>query len=182
MDAPGADSVVLLVQDETGYRNLLKLLSKAYLDGEPADEPRVTLDALAEHADGLIALTGGPQGPLGRLLANGQRPAAEDLLSRLAEVFPGRLYVELQRHGLVTETRIEPELVGLADGHDLPLLATNEAFFADAGMHEAHDALICIAEGSYVSQSDRRRLTPEHGLKSAAEMRALFADLPDCRG
>ena len=178
-DAPGADSVVLLVQDETGYRNLLKLLSKAYLDGEPADEPRVTLDALAEHADGLIALTGGPQGPLGRLLANGQRPAAEDLLSRLAEVFPGRLYVELQRHGLVTETRIEPELVGLADGHDLPLLATNEAFFADAGMHEAHDALICIAEGSYVSQSDRRRLTPEHGLKSAAEMRALFADLPD---
>ena len=178
-DEPGADSLVLLVQDEAGYHNLLKLLSKAYLDTERSDEPQVSLDALAAHADGLIALTGGPQGPVGRLLANGQRPAAEDLLSCLVGIFPGRLYVELQRHGLPTEARIESELISLADDNGLPLLATNEAFFSDAGMHEAHDALICIAEGAYVSQSERRRLTPEHGFKSAAEMRALFADLPD---
>ena len=178
-DEPGGESLVVLVQDEAGYRNLLKLVSKAYLDSEPADEPRVSLDTLAAHADGLIALTGGPRGPVGRLLANGQRAAAEYLLSRLAEAFPGRLYVELQRHGLGSEARIEPELIGLADAHDLPLLATNEAYFADAGMYEAHDALVCIAEGAYVSQSDRRRLTPEHSFKSAAEMRALFSDLPD---
>ncbi len=178
-DEPGDDSIVLLVQDEAGYRNLLKLVSKAYLDPASGDGPRVSLDALAAHADGLIALTGGPQGPLGRLLANGQGSAAEELLSRLAGAFPGRLYVELQRHGLATEAHIESELISLADAHDLPLLATNEAFFSDAGMYEAHDALTCIAEGSYMSQSERRRLTPEHGFKSAVEMRALFADLPD---
>src|SRR3546814_2725126 len=101
------------------------------------------------------------------------------MLQRLAAIFPGRLYVELQRHGLPVEAAIEPGLLALAYAHDLPLVATNEAFFPTADDFEAHDALLCIAEGTYISQAERRRLTPQHAFKSAAEMRALFADLPE---
>src|SRR3546814_2636835 len=100
------------------------------------------------------------------------------MLQRLAAIFPGRLYVELQRHGLPVEAAIEPGLLAPAYAHDLPLVATNEAFFPTADDFEAHDALLCIAEGTYISQDERRRLTPQHAFKSEAELRAPFAALP----
>ena len=124
-------------------------------------------------------LTGGPAGPVGRLLAEGQRPAAEAMLRRLAALFPGRLYIELMRHGLAIEDRIEPELIDLAYTQDVPLVATNDVFFADADFYEAHDVLLCIAEGTVVGEPNRRRLTPEHHFKSPAAMRLLFADVPE---
>jgi len=174
-----AAPMVFLVQNATGYANLLKLLSHMYRDQEGAQEPLVELEFLEAHAEGLIALTGGRKGPVGRLLADAQGDAAEALLLRLAAAFPGRLYVELMRHGEPVEKAIEPLLVDLAYKHDLPLVATNEAFFATPDMSEAHDALICIAESAYLSQQDRLRYTPEHYFKSEDEMRALFADLPE---
>ncbi len=176
---PPPDPLVLLVQDEAGYRNLMALCSKAHLETEAGEAPQVALSDLEAHHQGLIALTGGPAGPIGRRLLQGQDPAAEEALQALARVFPGRLYVEVMRHGLSDESRIEDRLVDLAYAHDLPLVATNEAFFADEGMYLAHDALICIAEGAYVASEDRRRLTPEHRFKSAEEMTALFSDLPE---
>jgi DNA polymerase-3 subunit alpha len=176
---PEPDWAVLLCQNETGYLNLLKLVSRAYLEGEPGETPQVTVHDLEGRSDGLILLTGGSAGPVGRLLADGQADKAEILLVRLAQAFPGRVYVELMRHGLPVEERIEPALVDLAYKHALPLVATNEPFFEDRAMYEAHDALICIAESAYVSQDERRRLTPEHYFKSPAEMRELFADLPE---
>jgi len=176
---PKPDPLVLLVQDETGYRNLMKLVSRAFLATPPGEPPRVTLGDLEDHNGGLIALTGGPAGPVGRRLLESQVDAAEQALLRLMAAFAGRLYVELMRHGLPEEARCEEALIDLAYRHDLPLVATNEVFFADAGMYQAHDALICIAEGTYVAEAERRRLTPEHRFKTAAEMRALFADLPE---
>ena len=176
---PEPDPLVLLCQNEAGYLNLLKLVSKAFLETDAGETPQVSLHDLETRSDGLIVLTGGPAGPVGRLLADGQADKAEIVLARLAQAFAGRTYVELMRHGLEVEDRIEPALIDLAYKHDLPLVATNEPFFADRGMYEAHDALICIASGSYVSQDERRRLTPEHYFKSPAEMRELFADLPE---
>ncbi len=173
------DEILLLVQNETGYRNLSKLVSLAYLTGEPGDGPRVSVDDLAAHSDGLIALMGGPRSAVGRLLGERRMPAAEDALLMHAHVFPGRLYVEIMRHGLPEEQESEDALVDLAYRHDLPLVASNDVHFADAGMYEAHDALLCIADGTYLAQPDRRRLTPEHRFKSAEEMRALFEDLPE---
>ena len=173
-----SDNFLLLVQNREGYLNLLKLLGFAYLKADAA-APRVSLDILEDHGEGLIALTGGPAGPVGGLLAEGQEEAAEAVLLRLRDIYPGRLYVELMRHGAEVEKRVEPMLLALAYKHDLPLVATNEAFFSVADMFEAHDALICIAEKAYISQTDRRKLTPEHYVKTAAEMRALFADLPE---
>ncbi len=176
---PPPDPLVLLAQNETGYRNLLKLVSRAFLETESHEAPQLALDALDGWTDGLIALTGGPAGLVGRLLAEGQGPAAAAVLDRLAQLFPNRLYIELMRHGLAIEDRIEPALIEHAYARDLPLVATNEAFFADAGMYGAHDALLCIADGKTLSDTERRRLTPDHRFKSAAEMRALFADLPE---
>lgn len=176
---PDPDWVVLLCQSDVGYANLLKLVSKAFLETEAGETPQITLHDMETLSAGLILLTGAMGGPVNRLLTDGQRDKAEIALVRLAQAFPGRTYVELQRHGLAAEDRIEPALVELAYKHDLPLVATNESYFSDRDMYEAHDALICIADGAYVSQDERRRLTPEHYFKSPAEMRALFADLPE---
>jgi DNA polymerase-3 subunit alpha len=177
--AAAGDPIVLLCQNEAGYTTLLKLLADAYLGAEAGEKPRVTIEALEARNDGLIALTGGAAGPIGRLLAEGQGEAAKALLQRFKAAFPDRLYVELMRHGLEAEDAVEGGLIDLAYGEDLPLVATNEAFFTDEDMFEAHDALLCVAGGAYVSQTDRRRLTPQHRFKSAEEMRVLFADLPE---
>jgi DNA polymerase-3 subunit alpha len=173
------DQLVLLAQSETGYANLVKLISRGCLENEEGNTAILPLEALDGMTEGLICLTGGLAGPVGRLLSEGQRPAAEAMLKHLAELFPGRLYVELMRHGLDDEKRVEPALVEMADAMDIPLVATNECFFADDGMYEAHDALLCIAGGTYISEENRRRVTPEHRFKSSTEMRELFADLPD---
>src|SRR5216684_3746061 len=177
--APPPDSVVLLAQNERGYRNLLKLVSKSFLETAGGEPPQLDLAALEGSSDGLLLLTGGPAGPLGRLLLDGQGPAAEALLARLALLFPGRLYVELMRHGLPAEDRIEAALIDLAYASDLPLVATNGVFFATAEFYEAHDVLLCIAEGTVVGEPNRRRLTQQHHFKAPAAMRLLFADLPE---
>lgn len=176
---PAPDPIVLLVQNVSGYRNLMKLVSKSFLETPPGDAPQIDAASLEEFSDGLIALTGGPAGPIGRLLLEGQEPAAEETLAQLAGIFPGRLYVELMRHGLPEETKIEARLLDLAFAQDVPLVATNEVFFAQEDLYRAHDALLCIAGGTYVTEAERRRVTPEHRFKSPGEMAALFADLPE---
>jgi DNA polymerase-3 subunit alpha len=173
------DRIVLLVQSEAGYRNLMALVSRAFLDGEAGAEPAVALADLAAANDGLVCLAGGAAGPVGRLLAEGQGDAAEAALLALKDIFPGRLYIELQRHGFPEEMRCEAGLVDLAYAHELPLVATNDAYFPDRDFYEAHDALLCIAQGRAVADDDRRRLTPEHFFRPAEDMRALFADLPE---
>ncbi len=181
--------IVLLAQDEQGYMNLMRLNTLLYIEGSmtgSANLPQVTLDELAEHAEGLICLTGGPEGPLGRFHATGQQAKARAILERLAAIYPNRLYVELQRHpgpgGALSETEslAERGAIDLAYELGLPIVATNDVYFPKTEMYEAHDALICIAEGAYVDQQQpRRRLTPQHYFKSEAEMCALFADLPE---
>ena len=174
-----ADQIVLLVQTEVGYRNLMALASHAFLDSAADEPPQAGWDQLSQNSDGLIALTGGPKGPVGRALADGQLQEAEEALTRLAAMFPGRLYVELMRHGDPAEDGIEADLVELAYRHNLPLVATNDVYFGERSMYEAHDALLCIADGSYRSETDRRRVTPEHWFKPASAMRNLFDDLPE---
>ncbi|MFN4281983.1 MAG: DNA polymerase III subunit alpha [Alphaproteobacteria bacterium] len=177
--APDPDKMVVLCQSAAGYANLTKLLSRAYLEGVPGEAAQVTLAELAALSDGLIALVGAPDSPVGRLLLAGQDDAAAARLGALQQAFGDRLYVELQRHNMPDEVRLEPKLLDLAYARGLPLVATNNVFFSDEGMYEAHDALLAIADGAQVVETDRRRLTPDHRFKSPAEMRALFADLPE---
>ncbi|MFZ0844553.1 MAG: DNA polymerase III subunit alpha, partial [Pseudolabrys sp.] len=180
---PDRSRIVLLATSQAGYRSLMRLSSRAFMDSAPNEPPRLKLEWLkAERKgieQGIIALTGGPGGPLDAAIAAGQSPLAVTRLDALLKLFGDRLYVELQRHGTANERMTEPVLIDLAYARNIPLVATNEPFFATVADYEAHDALICIAEGRFLSEGDRRQLTPEHRFKTRAEMRELFADLPE---
>jgi DNA polymerase-3 subunit alpha len=172
-------NLVFIAQNETGWENLVKLVSHAFLGTEGSETAHVRVDELATWAEGLIVLTGGPGGPIDRSILAGRGDEARRRLERLVALFGDRLYVEIQRHGLDEEKRVEGHLLDLAYDLGLPIVATNEPFFAAREDYEAHDALIAIAEGRVVAEEDRRRLTPEHYFKTRAEMVALFADLPE---
>jgi len=171
--------LVLLAATATGYRNLLHLNSRTYLDHPGTEPPHIKLEWLDGHADGLIALTGGPDGVLDRALVSGQPHLVQTRADALIRLFGDRLYVELQRHGTAEERMVEPALIDLAYAKGVALVATNEAFFATGEDYEAHDALLCIAEGRLLAEAERRHLTIEHRFKTRAEMMALFRDLPE---
>ncbi len=174
-----SSSIVLLAQNEAGFKNLMKLSSRAYLSSARDDGIAGALDWLDEAADGLICLSGGFDGPIDRLIRSDRTENARALIEHLAATFPGRFYLELQRHEARRSVSAEDVIIDLAYELSLPLVATNEPYFSEAGDHEAHDALLCIADGAYVHQENRRTVTPDHYFKSAAEMRSLFADLPE---
>ena len=161
--------LVLLVQNKTGYQNLSKLVSDSYMEGDVSKLVATTMEEIASHSEGLICLSGG--------LIKGFREE-KDLL-RLKDIFGDRFYIEIQRHGLREEETHEEALIELAYAHDIPLVATNDAYFSAPEMHEAHDALLCIAEGRYITEDDRRKATSEHYLKTPNEMIELFPDLPE---
>ena len=171
--------IVLLAAREAGYRSLMRLNSRAFLETPPNEAPHIKLAWLEAEAQGLIALTGGPSGPLDAAIVAGQGSLAASRCAALLQIFGDRLYVELQRHGTAPERLAEAALVELAYAQGIPLVASNEPFFATRDDYEAHDALICIAEGRYVAETDRRQLTAEHRFKTRAEMAALFVDLPE---
>jgi len=171
--------IVLLAATEAGYGSLMRLNSRAFLETPVHQAPHIKLDWLTGETEGLIALTGGPSGPLANALAADLTQLAAVRCDRLAGLFGDRLYIELQRHGLESERRIEGGLIDLAYDKGLPLVATNEPYFATADDYEAHDALICIAGGRLVAETDRPQFTPDHRFKTRAEMAVLFADIPE---
>jgi DNA polymerase-3 subunit alpha len=174
---PLIDWLPLYAQDEQGYQNLCSLVSEAHLGRPVEEDAHVTLAALEGRTDGLIALTGGGEGALARLIAEGQ--PAEAMLESLRRLFPDRLYVELSRRGDAVEQAAEETLVALAYAHALPLVATNPAAYAEAHFHAAHDAMLCIAQSSQIARDDRERSSTEAWMKPAQDMRELFADLPE---
>jgi len=171
--------IVLLAAREEGYRSLMRLCSRAYLDTAEHERPHIKLDWLAGETNALIALSGGPNGPLDVAIVGGQSALADARCEALLRLFDQRLYLELQRHSLPAERTAEPVLIELAYARGIPLVATNEPYFATREDYEAHDALLCIAEGKLVADAERHQLSPEHRFKSRAEMAALFADLPE---
>ena len=174
-----APTVMLLAQNELGYLNLSELSSIAYLDSAELPEPVVPWAKIAEYSEGLILLSGGTDGPVDALYAAGKNTEASAALAEMHRVFGDRFYVELQRHGLPKQAAAEPGLVNWAYDNDVPLVATNDVYFAKENFYDAHDALLCISDGSFVGQDERRRVTPEHWFKPAADMRKLFSDLPE---
>src|SRR4051812_40641649 len=177
---PGAiDWLVLLAKDDQGYANLCKLVSIAHLDRPVEEEPHVPFARLDGLSEGLIALTGGGEGGVARLIADGQRDKAEAYLDRLEALFPERLYIELIRRQDSVEEAAEDALVTLAYARDLPLVATNPAAYADPAFHAAHDAMLCIANSAYVESAERVTSSADAWLKDSASMSELFADLPE---
>jgi DNA polymerase III subunit alpha len=178
--APDAfDWLALYAQDAVGYDNLCRLVSAAHLD-RPIEQPaHVTFEQLAPRTDGLIALTAGAEGALAKLFAEGQHQAGTDYADRLRTMFPDRLYVELSRRLDPLEGKAEPHLIALADGYDLPLIATNPTCYAAEDFHAAHDVMLCIAASAYVDSEDRTKSSPDAWMKPSHDMKRLFDDLPE---
>ena len=173
------DKIILLVMNADGYHNIMKLMKLAYLDGPNLEKPQIRISDFQQLNDGLIVLTGGVEGQIGRLLLENRKAEAEETLLKLKDIFADRLYMEISRIGLESEHKTEEDFINLAYKHNIPLVATNEAFFFDADMYEAHDALACIAAGEYVANDNRKKFSPNNRLRSEAEMLELFSDLPE---
>ncbi|QQR40505.1 DNA polymerase III subunit alpha [Devosia rhizoryzae] len=175
----GKSSIVLMAQSEGGFANLSRLVSRAYMESDDG-LARAKLDWMTPDAlTGLICLSGGPEGAIDMPFAHGQDANAVRRLDRLADLFGDRFYIELQRHGRPQEAAVEPRLVDYAYRKGIPLVATNEPFFKTAKEFEAHDALLAIAGGSVLAQTERRKLNDQYFFKTRAEMVELFSDLPE---
>lgn len=172
-------SIVLLCQDAAGYRNLTQLVSKAYQEGQHQGQPWIHPGWIEQHADGLIALSGGRCGDIGQALLADDETLAYQLANRWLEVFSNRFYLEIHRTGRADEVVYNERVVRLADALNIPLVATNDVRFLHPDDYEAHEARVCIRDG--YSLADPRRNTSysaQQYLRSAEEMQALFSDLP----
>jgi len=171
--------LTVLATDEDGYKNLVKLVTAAHLEGFYY-KPRVDKALLAKHSKGLIALSGCLKGEVNSLLQAGNFKAAQQAAAGYRDLFgKENFFVELHDHGIEAERRGNPDLVRIARALDLGLVAANDVHFLDRSHHDAHDVMICIGTGSMVLDEKRLRYVPELYFKSAEEMRALFSELPE---
>ena len=172
-------SIVLLCQNDIGYRNLTCLVSKAYQEGQDQGQPLIKKDWIAMYSQGLIALSGGRNGDIGQALLAQDTARAYDLARSWMKVFPNRFYLEIQRTGRLNEAAYNASVVRLADELQLPLVATNDVRFIHPDDHEAHEARVCIHDGYSLADSRRNtNYSAQQYLRSADEMEILFADLP----
>ena len=172
-------TIVLLAMDDDGYANLVKLVSRSFLETGSDQRAHISFELLSELNNGLICLSGGLDGPLDLAILDNKANVADQKAIGLKELFGDRFYIELQRMALEGEDKREPKLLDIAYKHDIPIVATNEPFFEKQEDYDAHDALICISQGAVVSMDDRRRLSNSCYFKSSDEMVALFSDLPE---
>ncbi|MDR3224595.1 MAG: DNA polymerase III subunit alpha [Holosporales bacterium] len=170
--------IVLLAKNRQGYKNLLKLMTCFYIKNN--DDPRsVSMTDLAQYKDGIVAFSGGARGPVGHFVLDNNVSKANECLKSLGDIYKNNLYIEISRTDEPGEIRTENMFIEFAMQNDIPLVATNEVFFLDQSMHTAHDALLCIADSTYVTVKDRRKVSKEHYLKSTEEMYELFKDLKE---
>ncbi len=177
-------TLALYAQNEQGYLNITKLSSIAYVEANAIDEPHVTWEQVATYSEGLILLSGGFDGPIDVLYRQNRGDEARVALQTMKDVFKDRFYIELQRHdgspqGGIKGSDTEAGLVEFAYANDVPLVATNDVQFTARDLYSAHEALLCISDGAYMGQTDRRKVTPDHWFKPAVMMRELFSDLPE---
>jgi len=173
------EALVLLAQIDAGYANLMKIVSKAHLESDTQVGVQYPIEAFAGLTEGIICLSGGVHGPLGKLLQENNQDGAEKCLEALKELFGDRLYMEIQRHGQDLEAQTEEAFLDLAYAHNVPIVATNQAYFVGQDMFASHDALMCMADSTYVTVDERRKYNADYRFRTAEEMKDQFKDLPE---
>jgi DNA polymerase-3 subunit alpha len=175
----GNNHLVLLAQNYTGYQNLMKLVTHGYLDGFYY-RPRIDIDLLKEHSEGLICLSGCLKGEVTEKMLKDDWTGAKEAALRFAEIFDGRFYLEVQNHGIPDEIQNIQNMKKLASELDLPLVCTNDAHYAKHEHWEAHDVHICLGTGKERDDPNRLRYaTPEFYFKTQDQMFELFKDVPN---
>ena len=171
--------IPLIAKNYDGYKNIIKLSSKSYLENLDTTTPHCEIDDLLNNSEGVIILTGSFRSLFGSFFNNGLFNEIEELLIKLKEKFEDNIYIEIQRHNDVYEKDFENFNLKISEKLKLPIIASNEVYYLDKDMFDAHDALMCIGEKTYVNDSKRIKLTNQHYLKSSDEMIELFNDLPE---
>ncbi len=171
--------ISLIAKDQEGYQNLLKLVSLTFTDNDRSVRNHITWDDLLQYNQGLIVLSCYADGVVGKLLQSEQKQAAFDYASKLQQIFGDRFYLEVMRHNLTKERKIEANYLEIARKINAPLIATNNVLFGSVAEHDAHDVLLCISAGVVRDVQERRRVSNQCYFKSPAEMIELFKDLPE---
>ena len=171
--------IPLFAKNLEGYKNLIKLSSKSFLEIKNDEEPHCKFEDLEKNYNGLIILSGSLDGLVGKLFFKNLTDEIFIFLKKLKKIFANNFYLEIQRHNDNGEKLYEKFILNASQMLEIPIIATHEVFYIDKSMHEAHDAFICIGEKTYVNAKDRKRYTSEHYLKTSNEMYEIFSDLPD---
>ncbi len=171
--------VTLFAKTLEGYKNLISLSSKSYLDIKKDEIPHCTIDDLNKYSSGIIILSGCVDGFFGNLFKKNKVSHIENIFQSLQKNFKDNFYLEIQRHNDQDEKIFENFLLKTSSELKIPIIATHEVFYIEQNMHEAHDALICIGEKTYVNEKNRKKFSNQHYLKSSEEMFKIFSDLPE---
>ncbi len=169
----------LFALNEVGYKNIIELSSLSYLENDELSDPHVDFELLLSHSKGVAVFSGTVFGLFGKLFDKGKFSEIDELYNKIKNAFDDRFYIEIQRHNDQNEIGFEKFNLKKSLDLEIPIIATNEVFYLDKEMHEAHDALICIGNKTYVNEKNRLRFTDQHYLKTNSEMSELFADLPE---
>jgi len=171
--------IPLFAKNLEGYKNLIKLSSKSFLSVKDDEEPHCQIKDIEENSKGLILLSGSFDGLIGKIFFKNRTDEIIEIFKKIKDIFKDNFYIEIQRHNDEGEKQFEKFLLNSSEKLNIPIIATQEVFYLEKEMHEAHDAYLCIGEKTYVNVKDRRKYTDEHYLKSSEEMHKLFEDLPD---
>ncbi len=171
--------IPLIAKNHDGYQNIIELSSKSYLENEGNDDPHCFVEDLIKHSQGIIVLSGSINNLIGQLFNKGLFDDLNELIITLNNNFKENFYLEIQRHDDHNEKQFEIFNLNLSKKYQIPLIATNEVYYLEKEMHEAHDALMCIGQKTYVNEQNRKKLSNNHYLKSSKEMNEIFKDLPE---
>ena len=169
----------LYALSEEGYKNIIELSSLSYLKNDKLSDPHLDFDELLKKNIGVALFSGTINGFFGQLFDKGKFTDIKELYSKLKTVFNDKFYIEIQRHGDQNESGFEKFNLNKSIELEIPLIATNEIFYINKDMHEAHDALICIKNKTYVNEKNRIKFSNQHYFKNNSEMSELFADIPE---
>ncbi len=171
--------IPLIAKNYVGYKNIIELSSKAYLEIANTDDPHCSIDDLIKYSDGIIVLSGAVNNLIGNIFNKGLIDEIDELIKLLNSNFKENFYIEIQRHGDRNEKEFEVFNLNLSKKYQIPIIATNEVYYLNKEMHEAHDALMCIGQKTYINDQKRLKLTDNHYFKSSTEMSEIFKDLPE---
>ena len=169
----------LFALNEEGYKRIIKLSSNSFLENDELSDPHVDFNDLLDDSTGVAIFSGTIFGLFGELFNKGRFSEISDLYKKLKLKFDDRFYIEIQRHNDQNELSFEKFNLTKSLELEIPIIATNEVFYLNKDMHEAHDALICIGNKTYVNEKSRVRLSNQHYYKNNSEMTELFSDLPE---
>ena len=158
--------IPLFAKNLEGYKNLIKLSSKSFLEVKDSENPHCKIEDIEKYSQGLIMLTGSLDGFFGNLFSKNLTDTISLLLKKLIKIYKDNLYIEIQRHDDVGEKLFEKFLLNLSQQLNIPIIATNEVFYLDKDMHEAHDAYLCIGEKTYINVKERKKYSNQHYLKN----------------